>query len=56
MGIMNMLMNYGKARVAGKVLSRGLGGRLGTFFMMAWAGKKAYEYYQSRRRPTLKYR
>jgi hypothetical protein len=52
MGLMNVLMNYGKARVAGRLLQRGLGGRVGTLFLVAWAGKKAYQYMQSRRRPV----
>ena len=55
MGLMNVLVNYGKARVAGRVLRKGFGGRVGTLLVVAWAGKKAYEYWQSRKRPALRY-
>ena len=52
MGFLNVMMNYGKARLARRVLGRTLGGGFGTAMMMAWLGKKAYNHYQSRRAKT----
>ena len=55
MGLLNVMMNYGKARLARRVLGRTLGGGFGTAMMMAWLGKKAYNHYQSRRAKTRYY-
>ena len=49
MGIFNVLMSYGKARLVRRVLGRSLGGGFGTALMAMWLGKKAFHAYQSRR-------
>lgn len=48
MGIINSLFTYGKARMANRMLRRVVGGNLATAMMLAWAGKKAWNYYQTR--------
>jgi len=53
MGLMNVLVNYGKGRMMANVLRRGMGGPLGTALFAAWAGKKAWDYMQHRKRTRL---
>ena len=43
-------MNYAKARVAGRILTKVVGGNLGTMLLVGWLGKKAYNSVQARRR------
>lgn len=50
MGILRMLMGYGKARIAGKVLRRGLGGNLATALTVAWFGRKILGHVLANRR------
>lgn len=50
MGILNALMTYGKAKVAGKLIRRGMGGNAATALMAAYLGKKAFDYLRARRR------
>lgn len=50
MGLFNFFMNYGKARLAKRVLGRAVGGNV--FMMMAagWAGKKIYNHLMNNRK------
>lgn len=50
MGFFNFLLNYGKSRMIGSILRRTIGGPMGTGLLAAYLGKKAYNYYRSRRR------
>lgn len=54
MGILSMVMGYGRARATHGIMRRFLGGPLSTALMAAFLGKKAYDMY--RRRKTLQYR
>jgi hypothetical protein len=46
MAIMNALMNVAKARAVGRLMR----GRFGGALLALWAGKKMYDYVQSRKR------
>jgi hypothetical protein len=48
-----MIKNIVKARLMGRLLTRGIGGSLGSTLMMAYFGKKAYDHYQRSRRARL---
>ena len=51
-GLFSMVMNVAKARMVGRVLQRGLGGKLGTALMVAYLGKKAYDIARAKRHST----
>ena len=55
MGILNAVMTYGKARMAGRLLRRGLAGKAATGLMLAYLGKKAFDHFRANRRPRAKY-
>lgn len=55
MGVFGLVKNYAKARVAGKLLRRGLGGNIGTALLIGWAGKKMWEMSRARRTRTATY-
>jgi hypothetical protein len=44
-----LVKNIIKARLMGRLLTRGIGGSFGSALMMAYLGKKAYDTYQRRR-------
>lgn len=48
--MLHAIMNYAKARVAGRILTKVVGGNLGTMLLVGWLGKKAYNSVQARRR------
>ena len=49
MGILGGVLGYAKARATRRIMARVLGGPLSTALMAAFIGKKAYDYYRSRR-------
>jgi hypothetical protein len=49
MGLLNAVMSYGKARMLGNILRRGLGGKVSTGLMVAYLGKKAFDYYRTKK-------
>ena len=49
-----LVKNMIKARLMGRLLTRGVGGSFGSALMMAYVGKKAWDMYQ-RRRPRRAY-
>lgn len=52
MGILNAVWNITKARMAGRVLQKTVGGRVGTALMVGYLGKKAYDALRARRVTT----
>ena len=50
MGLLNALVSYGKGRMMARLLRRSIGGPFGTALFAAWAGKKAWDYMQARKR------
>jgi hypothetical protein len=44
-----LVKNVIKARLMGRLLTRGMGGGFGSALMMAYFGKKAYDTYRRRR-------
>ena len=48
-------MNYAKARMMGRILTRVVGGNLGTVLLVGWLGKKAYNSMQNRKRARYTY-
>lgn len=50
--MLHAIMNYAKARVAGRILTKVVGGNLGTVLLVGWLGKKAYNSIQARKRRT----
>jgi hypothetical protein len=49
MGLLNAVLAYGKARMIGKLLRRGAGGKISTALMAAYLGKKAFDYYRAKK-------
>ena len=49
MGLLSGMFHYARARAARRLMTRVLGGPLSTALMAAFLGKKAYNYYRSRR-------
>jgi hypothetical protein len=54
MGIWNAVMTYGKARMVGRLLRRGVGGKLSTALLVAYMGKKAYDHFRAGRRERVR--
>jgi hypothetical protein len=50
-----LIKNMIKARLMGRLLTRGLGGSLGTALMVGYFGKKAYDNIQRNRRARRAY-
>jgi hypothetical protein len=48
--MLNAVMTYGNARMAGRLLRRGLGGKAATGLMLAYFGKKAFDRFRASRR------
>lgn len=53
--MLHAIMNYAKARMMGRVLTRVVGGNLGTVLLVGWLGKKAYDSMQQRKRVRHSY-
>ena len=49
MGIFNFVLNYGKARLARKVLGRAVGGNAFMFMLAAYVGKKIFRQVTAKR-------
>ena len=49
MGLLNAVMSYGKARMLGNILRRGLGGKVSTGLMVTYLAKKAFDYYRTKK-------
>jgi hypothetical protein len=54
MGIWNAVLTYGKARMIGRLLRRGVGGKVGTALLVAYMGKKAYDHFRAGQRVRVK--
>ena len=50
-----LIKNIVKARLMGRLLTRGIGGSFGSALMMAYFGKKAYDNIQRQRRARRVY-
>jgi hypothetical protein len=53
--MLHAMMNYAKARMMGRILTRVVGGNLGTVLLVGWLGKKAYQSMQSRKKARYSY-
>ena len=53
--MLHAIMNYAKARAVSRILTRLVGGNLGTILLVGWLGKKAYNSMQSRKRARYSY-
>jgi hypothetical protein len=47
--VFGLVKNMIKARLMGRLLTRGMGGGFGSALMAAYLGKKAYDAYQRRK-------
>ena len=48
--MLHAILNYAKARAASRILTKVVGGNLGTILLVGWLGKKAYSSIQARKR------
>ena len=47
--MIHAIMNYAKARAASRILTKVVGGNLGTILLVGWLGKKAWNSMQARK-------
>ena len=49
MGLFNLFMNYGKARLARKVIGRAAGGNVFVMMLVGYVGKRVLNHFMSNR-------